>query len=117
MEEGKSCITDFVINIPGSYKSGLLILENLGPFNFSTTRSFESIIRVIQKIHENFKPFLWLHFDPQNKNILTVTCLHMSYKIYIYADLESDMYIIDLVNVNMLEDVFSRVFAELGTKI
>jgi hypothetical protein len=108
---------DYVINISESYKSGIAFPENLGAFNYSTTRSFESIIKVIKKIHENFKPLLWLHFDPQNKNILTATCLHMSYKIYIYNDIESNMYIIDFVNVNMLEDIFSRVFTDLGKKI
>jgi hypothetical protein len=118
MEEGiEYPIPDFIINIPRSYKSGILILEKLGPLNISTTRSFESIISVIQKIHDNFKPFLWLHFDPQNENILTATCLHMSYKIYIYIDIESNIYIIDLVNVNMLEDVILKVFSELVIKI
>jgi len=103
--------------MPVSFKTGISIPEKLGLFNISTTRSFESIISVIQKIHEKFKPFLWLHFDPQNQNILTATCLHMSYKIYIYIDIESDMYVIDIVNVNMLEDVVFRVFTELNTKI
>lgn len=91
----------------------MVVPAKLGPYNISTTKSFEYIIQVIQKIHENFKPFLWLHFDPLNQNILTTTCLHMSYKIYIYVDLESNMYVIEMVNVNMLEDVFTRVWNEL----
>ncbi len=116
MEEGNN---DYVIDIvsPKHYKSGMSVPVDLGLYNISTTRSFESIIQLIQKIHVNFKPFLWLHFDPQNANILTATCLHMSYKIYIYVDLESDMYVIELVNVNMLDDVFLRVWMDLQIKI
>jgi len=114
MEEGES---DFIIDIAETFKSDILIPTNLGPQHIFTTRSFESIIQVIQKIHNDLRPFVWLHFDPLNKNILTTTCLYMSYKIYIYFDLESDMYIVDLINVNMIDSVFSRVWIELKTKM
>lgn len=114
MEEGNE---SFVINIPGCSKYGMAVPTNLGNYHLSTTRSFESIIGQIQKIHTHFKPFIWLHYDPLDQNILTVRCLHMSYRIYIYVDLESDMYIIDLVNINMLDDIFFRVWNEMKIRL
>ena len=44
MEEG-----DYIINIPDYYKSGMVVPAKLGPYNISTTKSFEYIIQVIQK--------------------------------------------------------------------
>ena len=101
-----------------SLKTGRLLLpNNIGKLNLSTTRSFESIISVLQKIHNEFSPFLWLHSDPLDQNVYTVTCVFMSYKIYIYTDIESNMYIIELINVNMAADIIENIFKQLQNKM
>jgi hypothetical protein len=108
---------DFIINIPDQHRNCLTVPQNLGPLNIRTNASFEFINEQIQKIHKEFKPFLWLHQDPHNDFVFTITCLHMSYKISIYVDLESDSYVVEVLNVNMLGDVVSRIFEELKKKL
>lgn len=114
MEEGYYNPDHFVINIPTQYKTGLVLpLNRLGTYSFISHKSFESIENQIQKIHLIYRPFIWILSDPYNQGIFTVTTLGMSYKIYIYSDIESDTYIVELVNINMPNHVISSIFDKL----
>lgn len=106
-----------VINIPESKVGCLLPPNNIGRLHLYTSKSFNVIVSIFKKIHKDFSPFLWLHIDPLDQNIFTITCLHMSYKIYIYADIESDMFIVEIINVNMIENIVNNVYTQLQLKL
>ena len=108
---------DYIIDIPNQYKIGRILPPNkLGSFHFFSSRSFEFIVYQIQKVHNAFKPFLWVYSDI-NTNKFTIISFYTSYNIYIYADIESNMYIIEFINVNMSEEIFSKIYKELVIKI
>lgn len=115
--ENRSYDSDhYVIDIPDQYeyKVGLTLPPNqLGTYSRVSYKSFDSIVNQIQKIHSTYRPFLWVCSDICEPGIFTVTTLGLSYKIYIYTDLESDTYIVELVNVNMPGSVISNIFEKL----
>jgi hypothetical protein len=106
---------DFIINIPISIKKGKMLPNELGKYNFMTIKSFDYIVENIEKIHKKLKPFLWIYQNPSDIGSFTVSSFHMSYKIHIYADVESDAYIVEIINVNMYYNILADVFKQLVT--
>jgi hypothetical protein len=116
MEEESNSPNDFIINIPGFVKTGMILPPNkLGTYSCVSLKSFESIIMQIQKIHSLYCPLIWLHSDSYDPNTFTVTTLGIatSYKIYVYADIESDTYIVELININMPENIILSIFKKI----
>jgi hypothetical protein len=111
---------DFIINIPISTKKckiGKMLPNKLGEYSFMTTKSFEFIIKKIEKIHNQLKPLLWLCPNSSEIGSFTVSSFHMSYKIYIYVDVESDAYIVEIININMYDNILTDVFKQLVSEL
>jgi hypothetical protein len=116
--EKEDLYRDYIINIREVCKLGRVLPPNqLGVYSHISSRSFDFIISLIYKIHLFYKPFLCIYLDSFDPNTFTVSTLGLSYKIYIYADIESDTYIVEFVNINMLEHVISIIFEKLCAEI
>lgn len=119
MEEGfASNLESYSITIPGVYKSGCVLPpDKFGTRSCVSYKSFEYIAKQIQKIHLNYSPFLWIKPDLDDPGTFVVKSFYTSYKIHIYADLESDTYIVGIINTNMPEHVVSSIFESIRSVI
>jgi hypothetical protein len=90
-----------------------LIPDTLSKYHFITTKNYDFIKLCILQIHSEYS--LFLNCKQKNNDIycFEVNIFNYKYNINIYKDIESKTFIIEFININMLEDIFKLIFKKI----
>jgi len=110
----------FIINFMNYNKHFCKIKQiplNISVYNFTSNKNYESIKNIILKIHSNYSMFLNCKQKENNIFCFEITCFNFKYIINIYKDIESNFFVIEFININMIENIFKLLFTKTKTNL
>jgi hypothetical protein len=105
--------TSFFINIYNNIDTTKQIPNILSKYNFITTKNYDFIKLCILQIHSEYSLFLNCKQKDNDIYCFEVNIFNHKYLINIYKDIESKTFIVEFININMLEDIFKLMFNKI----